>query len=161
MVNVKIRPAVPDDAAFVCATWKQSWWRESQWANRVTWAVFEPGHAKVIARLLKDSDVLIACDPITETEIAGYIVFNSRAVHFAYVKPAFRMAGVLRALLKSTNLPADLAGIFITHGTRAWFSAPPLKDKKTNKTLKPGRLGIEEKFPFAIHNPYLAFEEHP
>jgi hypothetical protein len=153
----RIRAAVTGDIAFISSTWKQSFWRESTWANRITWRVFEPGHAKVIASLLEKSHVLIACDPESESEILGYLVFEGlpvNALHFAYVKPSFRHAGVFTALLAATGLPPDLDGVVITHGTRAWFSAPPVVDRPSARELKPGRRGIEEKFPKAVHDPY-------
>jgi hypothetical protein len=154
----KIRPADEGDVAFLSSTWKQSFWRESTWANRIRWSVFEPGHAKVIQRLLARSLAIVACDPERETEIAGYLVYEPGAIHYAYVKPAFRRAGVLRALLAASGLPADLDAVAITHGTRTWFSAPPLVDKPTGKTLKAGRPGLEEKFPKAVHDPYRWME---
>jgi hypothetical protein len=158
-ITPKIRPATEGDVAFVSSTWKQSFWRESTWANRIRWTVFEPGHAKIVQRLLARSMVLVACDPEVETEDVGYIVFEPGAIHYAYVKPPFRRAGVLRSLLAETGLPKDLAGVAITHGTRTWFSAPPLVDKPTGKTLKAGRPGLEEKFPKAVHDPYRWIEE--
>lgn len=170
-----IRSAVETDRAFIASTWAQNFWRESSWANRIRWPIFNAGHAPIIRRLLERSAVLVACDPIATDEIAGYLVYeppltpvapsqdgrpvallrpyHGPAVHFAYVKPAFRRAGVLRSLLAASELPPTLAGVAVTHGTRAWFSAPDLRDSQ-NRVVKPGRPGLEEKFPGAVHDPY-------
>ena len=150
----RIRPADVGDVAFVCATWKNSHWRESPWASRLRWAVYAPQHERVIRRLLSRSSVLVACDPTDEAEILGDLVFEPSvpAVHFAYVKPAFRRAGVATALVKASGLPEGLAGVRITHATRAWFSAPPLV--KDGVTVRPARPGIEDLCPGSIHDPY-------
>lgn len=144
----RVRPAAVDDVAFIASTWKQNFWRESHWGRRIRWAVFAPSHAVIIQRLLERSLVLVACDPEREEEILGYLVFElvpiAGAVHFAYVKPAFRHAGVLRSLLADSGLPPDLADVQITHATWSWLSSP-------------GKPGIEEKFPKAVHDPYRAF----
>lgn len=151
---LKLRPAVPGDVAFLSSTWKQNFWRESPWANRIRWPIFDAGHAPIVQRLLERSKVLVACDPTLEDEIAGYLVWEPNVLHWAYVKPAFRRAGVFSSLLAATGLPADLAGVAVTHGTRAWFSASPMTDKATGRELKPGRKGLETLFPLAHHDPY-------
>lgn len=153
---LKLRPAVPGDVAFLSSTWKQNFWRESPWANRIRWPIFDAGHAPIVQRLLERSKVLVACDPTLEDEIAGYAIFSHEpnVLHWAYVKPAFRRAGVFAQLLAATGFPADLSGVEITHGTRAWFSASPMTDRTTGRELKPGRLGLESKYPGAVHNPY-------
>lgn len=152
--TLQIRPAAPGDVAFVSATWKQSYWRESNWANRITWKVFDVGHSRIVRSLLEKSQVLIA--GVGGDDIAGYLVFEpgvSAAVHYAYVKPSFRKMGVLRALLYASGLPDGLSGCVVTHGTRAWFSAPPVIDKSTRAVLKPARPGMEEKYR-ATYDPY-------
>lgn len=162
--SLRVRSAGVGDVAFVCSTWKQSWWRESTWANRVQWPIFRAHYDKIVQRLLAKCEVLIACDPAHEDEILGYLVWERPGPHvaaalvWAYVKPSFRRAGVFTALLAASELPHDLAGVEIVHGTRAWFSTPPLTDRASGATLKPGRRGIEEKYPRSIHNPFRAFE---
>lgn len=159
----RIRPAVVGDVAFCSATWKQSFWRESPWAKRVRWGVFAPHHSQIIQRLLERSSVLVACDPEREEEILGYIAFElpPKILHWSYVKPSFRRAGVFSALLAATGLPGDLAGCAVTHCTRAWFSAGAFVDKETGAEIRSGKPGLEDRFPLATHDPYLAFMEHP
>jgi hypothetical protein len=153
----RIRQAVPGDVAFLSSTWKQQYKFESVWANRIRWSVFANGHDRVVQRLLSRSSALIACDPETEDEIFGYLVYESqpdKLLHFAYTKPAFRHAGIFRSLLAETGFPPDLAGVEVTHATRVWFSSHPMIDKASGATLKPGRPGLEEKFKGAVYNPY-------
>jgi GNAT superfamily N-acetyltransferase len=144
----RVRLAEAGDVAFIASTWKQSYWRESPWASRLRWRTFEPQHGQVVQRLLARSSALVACDPERPADIVGYLVFElpaPAALHFAYVKPAFRRAGVLRALLAASALPADLAGVRVTHATWAWFS-------------RTGKPGLEERYPAAVNNPSWAYE---
>lgn len=144
----RIRAAELGDVAFISSTWKQSYWRESPWASRLTWRTFNQQHARVVQRLLALSSALVACDPTRSDAIIGYAVFDRTAplaLHFAYTKPAFRRAGVFRSLLAASGLPADLAGVDVTHATWAWFS----------RAEKPG---LEEFYPLAVNNPRWAYE---
>ncbi len=157
----RIRSAEPDDIPFIVLTWLQSFWQESVWANRVTWQVYKgtegkPGHEEIITRLLSQSAVLVACNPEIESEIAGYFVYEPDPLiaHWAYVKPAFRRLGIARALLKASALPQDLRGVRITHATRSWCTVKPLRDSVGN-VIKPAKIGIEERFKGAVHDPYL------
>lgn len=136
----RIRDAVVGDVPFLASTWKQSFKFDSPWANRIRWQAFSAGHGPVIQRLLERSATLVACDPEREEDILGYLVFEPapKIVHYAYTKPSFRRAGVCRALLNASGLPADLAGVTITHATNKWF-------------------GSLEKRCKAQHDPYPAF----
>jgi GNAT superfamily N-acetyltransferase len=143
---VHVRPAVGKDVPFVAWTWKTHYRNSSPWASRITSSVYYQKHDRVVARLMARSSALVAS---IEDELAGYIVFEARAVHFIYVKPPFRRAGIARALFVASGLPPDLAGVAITHPTWTWFSSHR------------GGSGLEEKFPLAEHDPYIAFEERP
>lgn len=47
-------------------------------------------HKKVIARLLERSRVLVACNPLNEGQILGYIVHEPGVLHWVMVKEPFR-----------------------------------------------------------------------
>lgn len=154
---IRIRPRLADDTALISATWKQSFWRESLWGHAVRWPVFNAGFSKVVERLLARSTVLVACDPGSDDDILGYLVFEPGALVWAFVKPAFRRAGIFTALLAATGLPKDLLGIEAVCCTRPWLGWPAMVDKATGAPLKPARPGIGDKFK-ATHNPFRAFE---
>lgn len=143
---IDVRPLREDDVAFVASTWKQSFWRESTWGSRVRWPPFNIGHGRIITELLLRSRVLIANVPGNPGQIMGFLVYElgpKAIVHYAYTKPPYRHAGVLRTLLLVSGLPDDLSGVLVSHATKAWFS-----------NRKDGRRGIEEKYPLAVHDPY-------
>lgn len=151
-VPFAIRPARPEDAPLILGTWLEQWFRESYWAHRVRAREFFAGHRPLIVSILEHAQVLAACDATDADSDAGYIVFEAgprRVLDFIYVKKAFRGMGVGRALLAASGLPQDLAGVGLSHCTRAWFST------------KAHGLGLEARFPSAIHNPYLAWRYAP
>lgn len=55
----------------------------------------------IITRLLRNCDVLIACDPQDIDQLFGYIVFdkNKRTLHWVYCKYDFRKTGVATKLM--------------------------------------------------------------
>lgn len=150
----RVRPAVPADVAFVVRTWLDHWKHESAWAHRVRTREFYAGHHPLIASILEHAAVLVACDAQDADSIAGFVVFEPSAaggpvLDFVYVKKAMRQLGIGHALLAATALPAGLAGVRLSHCTRAWF------------TTKANGPGLEERFPLAIHHPYLAWRYAP
>lgn len=155
-LSFRVRPAVVDDVAFIASTWKQSYWRESAWGSRIRWAIFNPNHARIVAQLLERSRVVVACDTEREGEIFGYLVCEPDALHFAYTKAAFRRLGVFRSLLGYSGLPANLAGVAITHATRAWLAKPAVVDEMTGAVIRAARRGLEDFYPLAVNNPYRA-----
>lgn len=157
-----VRPADPDDVQFVVGTWIEGYRHGSPWAHRLTDAVFFQHHQPVIASILERAFVIVACDAADPRVIYGDVVYEpitpeGPALHWVYVKKAFRRLGVARALLASTGLPFDLAGVNVTHPTYVWFATRRLRD---GSVTTPGRAGLEEMFPRAIHNPYLGLGLH-
>lgn len=61
-----------------------------------------------------DINIFVACKEDDEDLIFGYIVFEPKTIHFAYVKEAFRRVGVGRKLLGC--LPS-LDGVEASHLT--------------------------------------------
>jgi GNAT superfamily N-acetyltransferase len=149
-----IRPAKPEDAAFILGCWLEQWWKESAWAHRVRAREYFAGHRPLVVSILEHASALVACDAEDADALLGFIVFEPEyaggpVVDLAYVKKAFRGLGIGRALLAASGLPQDLADVRLTHCTRAWF------------TTKANGPGIEARFPNAIHNPYLAWRHAP
>ncbi len=151
-----VRPAEPADLAFISETWAEGFRRGSAWAHRLTNRVYFSHHAPVIAALLSRSAVLVAADPQDPAVIYGYVVFEVEspegpALHWCYVKKAWRRLGVATRLVEAAvaaGLPAGLVGVNITHPTYPWFAV-------RNRSGGVDRHGIEEKFPRAVNNPYL------
>ena len=151
-VPFAIRPARPEDAAFIFGSWLENFWRESPWAARLTARTFfgppppapPGGHRAVVVAVLARARVLVACDLADPDEIVGYFVFEPGVAHWLYVKKALRGFGVARALLAASDLPTDLAGVRITHPTRSWL------------TTRAHGPGLEAKYPLAVNDPYPA-----
>src|SRR5262249_24363713 len=130
------------DLPLIYDTWKNNYRHDSLPWSRVSWQVWEPHFTKVIQRLMATSRVLVATSPYDSDEIMGYLVFQTDALIWAYVKPPFRREGVFWALLRESGLPMDLAGCEAVCCTLRWFARPD---------------GLETKFK-AQHNPFRMFE---
>ena len=95
----RLRPAEESDAPFVASAWMESQrgappWREVP-AHR-----YYPSMTQRIARLFRQSAVLVACDVESPSVLMGCLVHEGAAlIHMVYVKSAFRGFGLARAML--------------------------------------------------------------
>lgn len=137
-VSVKIRPALEADVAFIFSTWLRSY-RDSVFAANISTTVYYAEHHKVVEKLLKSSEVYVACAADDISELYGYIcaqkVDGILVVHYAYVKHSFRHLGIGGQLLGVLEYDPAKASIY-THLT------------KTARSLA-------TKYGF-IHSPYIA-----
>lgn len=161
-------PRHDEATPFIASCWKQSYWRGSPWGQWLPWQEFKNGHGPVIERLLSRSKASIArVNDINEDdrEYMGFVVWQEKpaAVHFVYVKPDFRRLGIGQALLHSTSLPTDLAGVRITHATYDWRTQRAKYDNGSHALLRPERPGLDRFYPGAVSDPYLwvQMEEQP
>lgn len=106
----EIRAATQADRPLIFATWLRAYRHGSHFPRRIPDAVFFEEHHSVIEELLERSDVRVAFPSGEPEVILGWSVVEVLepkadgeaapvAVHFVYVKPAFRRAGVARSLL--------------------------------------------------------------
>jgi hypothetical protein len=105
-----IRPAVPDDSAFIRDSWVRS--AKSLPANRhIPPDCYYPRQAMCVTNALMHSAVSIACDPEDASIIFGYVVVDGPTFHWAFTKADLRGFGICRALLADF----DLAHCTFTH----------------------------------------------
>lgn len=125
----EIRAATLDDRPLIFATWLRSYRHGSQTPRRVPDAIYFARHHELIEELLDLSDVRIAHPPGEPEVILGWSVVELLepdaegepapvAVHYVYVKPPFRRAGVARALLAHVDrLESSGSAVLYTHET--------------------------------------------
>jgi len=125
---ILLRPANETDIPFLFNTWLKSY-RNSYFATLIPNPVYFTEHHKIIESLLKDSQVIIACNENDTTQIYGYIVADNSdtalAVHYIYVKQSFRRLGIAKMLLSSLRPDQDTAAV-CTHIT---YVTKPLAPK--------------------------------
>lgn len=106
---VKIRPARPEDFAFILDTWRRSYER----APAVTGA--DPAHyrlemANVITRVVSRAEVRVACATDDERTLAGYAVIEHPGeLVYLYVRggepqASMRNLGIARMLLEGVAI---------------------------------------------------------
>lgn len=112
---IEIRPAKLADLDFIYATWLKSYRHASQFAKKITNAVFFEMHHKVIDNFIARGGIVFIAHPKGEPDvILGYICTepNFPVVQYIYVKKPFRKMGIGHALYKGANEP-----LLFTHWT--------------------------------------------
>lgn len=139
---IRIRKATEEDISFIFNSWLKSY-RDSTFAKSITNTIYFNEHHKLIEDLLKECNVLIACNDENPGDIYGYsvseVVQGFFVLHFVYVKHTFRQLGIGRSLVENAGVDFKKASL-CTHIT------------------KYGER-LAEKFNM-VHSPYVAFLRH-
>jgi hypothetical protein len=114
--EIHFRALEPKDVNFLLNSWLKSF-RPS--CPLVSDEVYFREQKRLVLRLLEDTNVLLACDPVDPGVIWGYLVGASDGqgfgvVHWVYTKHALRKFGIARALLAQAGI---LAGFEASHLT--------------------------------------------
>ena len=137
---IRLRSSVKEDLPFIYNSWLKSY-RFSHFGEKITNTIYFTDHHKVLENLIKQSEVLIACNGEDPSQVYGYVVGGDvdgiSLLHFIYVKHTFRNMGVGKTLLDALGHDKEKAGVY-THHTR-------MADK------------LAAKYNFVYH-PYLMFE---
>lgn len=94
---VRLRTRAPGDDAFIYSSWLKSY-RQSPAAKEFSNDVYYSGQSRLIARLMKEATILLACSQDDEDQVYGYICFGPGLLHYLYVKHAYRGYGIARLL---------------------------------------------------------------
>jgi hypothetical protein len=111
-VNVRFRPARPDDEALIYSSWLRSLWHDAGKrptdARYVRKSVWHRGQHRLVERLM-GSGAEVLCAEL-EGLVIGWICFDpgeAGTLHYGYVKDAYRGRGVFKALLREASVPLD------------------------------------------------------
>lgn len=119
-VPIQLRPANQEDVPFIFSSWLKSY-KYAPWCRNLTNTVYYAEHHKVIERLLKTNDVIIACNPEDPSQIYGFVcagtVDGIFCLHYMYVKQSFRGLGIGKTLLNAFQHDPSTAAVY-THHTR-------------------------------------------
>jgi GNAT superfamily N-acetyltransferase len=94
-----LRPARDADVPFIVKPWLQQL-RDEVSTRFINDRVFFQRHGALVQQLLKESTTIIAYDANDPDHLYGFACGSDRAVHWVYVKGAFRGMGLGRALLE-------------------------------------------------------------
>lgn len=141
--DITIRDFGPDDIPFIFSTWLKCYKHQSYFAKRIRYDTFFEHHHKIVDDILNRESISVKLAVLKDDEslILGYVAFEQdkdTAIHFLFVKQAFRRMGIARALLN--ELDCDLNGVTFSHWTYDFDH-------------------ILRKYPEMQYNPYLAFKE--
>lgn len=121
--EIVISKGIPEDNAFIFATWLRSFRHLSYFAKRIKNHVFFKWHHALIERVLarETTTVLVAHAKDDRDLIFGYIIFEDwddfDVLHFIYVKGDYHKNGIGTMLLKASGIDVNTA--FFSHWTYA------------------------------------------
>jgi|GEM_PF-1588207 len=114
---IVLRLANQEDVAFIFNSWLKSY-KTSNFAKGIEPTVFYSEHHKLLERLLKNYDTIIACSPDDSTQIYGFInggyTDNFFTLNYVYVKHTFRRMGIAKSLFNGFVHEPGAVGLF-TH----------------------------------------------
>lgn len=117
MEEIVIRDYLPFvDDAFIFDSWMRSYYGQSAATLYIPRVEFNLHQPKVIAKLLSRSQIKMAVKNDDNDLIIGYAVYEKpvNALHYIYVKEAFRGFGICRELIHQSGFAQ---GTKVTHLT--------------------------------------------
>lgn len=122
--DYRIRDAVPHDKNFVLASWKRSYFNQRPERDRAE--VIRILDRTIAALEKAGMRTLVACSVDRPDFIHGFVCFDSRAVHYVFVRESKRRNGVATELVREAGHGSEPT--VCTYWTRA------------AERLTPGRL---------------------
>jgi GNAT superfamily N-acetyltransferase len=142
-IPLTFRDVTNNDLSLVFDSWLKEY-RLSPFGVQVESDVYYPNYRKHVGRIIRASDVTIACNPEDEDQIYGYAVHrligDIRVVSWLFVKAPFRAMGIGRRLFDEIG-GADA----VTHLSN-WVTKTKLM------TTKPGQIKLPNDI---VYNPFL------
>lgn len=124
---VRLRAATAEDVPFIFNSWLKSF-KYSLWCRNIPSSIYFAEHHKLIERLLKECNVVVACNTEDSSQIFGFLcgqhVENIFCLHYIYVKHSFRNLGIAKAMLNSFSHDPSTASVY-THHTRVAEKVAP------------------------------------
>ena len=115
---IRLRKANQEDVNFIFNAWLKSY-KFSYFARNITNTIFFAEHHKIIERLLKSYDTIVACNDSDPTQIYGFINAGSTegifTLNYVYVKQAFRGLGIAKVLFNAFDPDITTASIYTHH----------------------------------------------
>lgn len=90
---LSLRQATPEDLKFVFDSWARSY-RDGGCAPQIGYDLFRPGHEALMKRLVDRDFVTVAYATEIPDEICGWVCAGLDAIHYVYVKQAYRRRGI-------------------------------------------------------------------
>ncbi len=94
-----LRPGMLSDEPLIYATWLRSTYYGNSWFKMVPKEVFFENYKKIVAARLASSQVMVCCLEEDPDVVLGYSIFTEDALHWVYVKKAWRGLGIARDLI--------------------------------------------------------------
>lgn len=124
---IRLRMATEEDAPLIFNSWLKSY-RKSLFSRNITNTIYFSEHHKVVEKLLKKYQTVVACNDKDPSQAYGYInagytdgIFT---LNFVYVKHSFRNLGIAKALMNAFEHDPSFAAVYTHHVRVAERLAP-------------------------------------
>ena len=123
MSDFLVRPIVPDDVAFVLASWLDGYWPDCLCSLVMPKSQWWPRWHCVVENILADerTRTVVACNPDDQTQLYGFAcAMPPDVLHWCYVKQAFRGHGIASQMWPAAGLyPTPIESILASHWSHA------------------------------------------
>lgn len=93
------RPFVDTDSDLVFATWLSGVRFSHPWFRRINSDIFSKNYGDMIRKYLSNSTTVVAVFQDDPDVVLGYCCYKGHAIHWIYVKMAWRDCGIAKFLL--------------------------------------------------------------
>lgn len=116
-MQIKYRPHKESDLNFIFATLLKSYRYSNPQARVVDKKTYyENGSKEWACCLHNGGKIIVACADDDEDLIIAFAIYSDKALHYVYVKAAFRRAGIAKQLLNNIESP-EIIGCSYSHWT--------------------------------------------
>lgn len=141
MSDFLVRPIVPDDVAFVLASWLDGYWPDCLCSLVMPKSQWWPRWHCVVENILADerTRTVVACNPDDQTQLYGFAcAMPPDVLHWCYVKQAFRGNGIATALWPAVGvIPPSMGPVWSSHWSHAVMRWPVRYDPRIIKEYQP------------------------
>lgn len=116
--KIRIRVANEEDINFIFSSWLKSF-RNSLFSKSIVNTIYFTEHHKLIERIVRSSQVLVACNVDDPSQMYGYVcasrVEGVYCLHYFYIKHSFRKFGIARLLIGASGHNPEQASLYTHH----------------------------------------------
>lgn len=101
---IKLRIGLLDDENFIKATMLKGLYYGCDFYGNIEQESFFKHYSPIVAQLIRDKDVIVACLADEPDVILGYAIVSGAVLHYVFVKEAWRKQGIAKRMLDGLQI---------------------------------------------------------